>query len=79
MKIYKVTCKQCDWQGMSDDLLTAINPFDPEDIITGCPDCKCIDDARIACDEPDCWRDASCWTPTTDGYRQTCSKHRPTP
>jgi hypothetical protein len=62
---------------MSDDLLTAINPFDPEDIIRSCPLCKSIDAARVACDEPDCWRDASCGTPVPNGYRQTCGKHRP--
>ena len=32
--------------------------------------------ARL-CDEPGCYDEISCGTPTPDGYRSTCSKHAP--
>ena len=33
--------------------------------------------AMDLCDEPDCYADASCGTPTKDGYRRTCFEHKP--
>ena len=29
------------------------------------------------CDEPDCYSEISCGTPTENGYRNTCGKHHP--
>lgn len=29
------------------------------------------------CDEPGCYDEITCGTPTPDGYRSTCSKHAP--
>lgn len=29
------------------------------------------------CDEPGCYDAVSCGTPTSNGYRNTCSKHKP--
>ncbi|MBI3936719.1 MAG: hypothetical protein HY323_07055 [Betaproteobacteria bacterium] len=29
------------------------------------------------CDEPNCHREVTCGTPTAQGYRHTCGKHRP--
>ena len=71
----KCICQSCDWQGLVSDLLVAKSPFDPEETINGCPKCKAIDDAFIACDEPGCWREATCGWPSETGYRQTCGEH----
>lgn len=71
----KCLCKSCDWQGLVSELLTAQNPFDPGETISGCPKCKAIDDAIVACDEPGCWREATCGWPSESGYRWTCGKH----
>jgi hypothetical protein len=29
------------------------------------------------CDEPDCYNEITCGTPTETGYRNTCGKHKP--
>lgn len=74
MSVEKSVCS-CGWRGKSADALTAPNPFDQEDIITGCPKCKEIGSLAIACDEPDCWATATCGWPSDSGYRTTCGKH----
>lgn len=73
----KVTCTECDFQGTDEMLLVASNPFDKDQEISGCPKCKSIETILVACDEPGCWKVASCGTPTEDGYRTTCGKHKP--
>lgn len=73
----KCACEQCDWRGYLRDLLHAKNPFDHEDDIIGCPKCKAVDSVRTVCDEPFCWREASCGAPVPDGYRRTCGEHMP--
>jgi len=76
---FKVKCDECDWQGMNEEILTAQNPFDVEDNISiyGCPQCKSSIKLVSVCDEPYCWEYSSCGTPTADGYRRTCGKHKP--
>ena len=61
----------------TDELLEAENPFDPSDIVFGCPACKSVDCFDFCCDEPGCWEPIICGINTDDGYRQTCSKHLP--
>lgn len=73
----KVKCQECDWVGFVAEVLTAPNPFNAEDSVNGCPQCKSVDSITYACDEPDCWREVSCGTPTPEGYRSTCGEHRP--
>lgn len=68
-------CGSCNWRGMSSELLTAANPFDPTELIEGCPACFAIDEAVVACDEPECWRHATCGFPIDGGYLQTCYDH----
>lgn len=76
--IYKVTCDECNWHGYSNELLEAKNPFDKDEVITACPECRSLDDSvYAACDEPGCFGHVTCGTPTDKGYRQTCSKHKP--
>jgi len=75
----KVICNsnRCHWQGDESSILHAPNPFDPNYTVNGCPSCFSINTIIYACDEPDCWQEATCGTPTEDGYRQTCGKHIP--
>ena len=73
----KFICTQCDFICDESELLQAANPFKSDDTVYGCPRCFGIDAAVAACDAPDCTRQASCGTPTPDGYRHTCSEHRP--
>lgn len=35
------------------------------------------DDMPAICDEPGCLEFVSCGTPTANGYRSTCTRHRP--
>lgn len=72
----KLTC-ECGWHGTNGQVLKAPHPFDPTDDVWGCPQCRQIGTFSLACDEPDCWFDVSCGTPTASGYRKTCSQHRP--
>ena len=77
--IYRIRCCECKWTGISDDALIAQNPFseDPSDTISGCPQCKAIDQMERLCDEPGCFEPITMGTPTVDGYRETCRKHAP--
>jgi hypothetical protein len=77
MKVMKVVCRECGWHGLNTDALVAQNPFDTNDTIQGCPSCSSAECLRMACDEPNCLQPVSCGTPTKDGYRHTCSAHRP--
>ena len=69
--------RRCGWTGTSDDVLKAANPFDPDDVIWGCPKCKEVNGLYLACDEPGCWELVSVGTPTPSGYRSTCHDHIP--
>lgn len=74
----KVSCP-CGWRGLFSEMLKAKNPFDDRDEVYACPDCKTLESTAItACDEPGCWSESTCGTPTKNGYRSTCRKHRPT-
>lgn len=66
-------CTECDWRGYK--LLVAPNPFDTEQSICGCPNCKDVGQFVSACMVDDCKQDASCGTPTPDGYKWLCSTH----
>jgi len=75
----KVVCHEfrCKWHGETDEMLSAKNPFRDGDMIYACPKCKEINSVVTACDETDCWKEATAGTPTDNGYRQTCSEHIP--
>jgi rubredoxin len=71
----KWVCRTCDWQGEESQLLTAPNPFDQAETVSGCPRCKSIDSFREACDRLECWSEATIGTPTERGYERLCSQH----
>ena len=60
-------------------MLLARHPFDliSEATVTGCPECFDVDSFVYVCDEDNCDRPVSCGTPTSLGYRSTCSEHAP--
>ena len=75
----KVICEECSWHGLATELLSAPNPFDPTEAVSGCPKCMSINTAAEACDEDGCWAESCCGTPTPGGYRRTCGRHMPRP
>ena len=67
---------RCGWHGDSATVLRAPDPFNEGCELLACP--KCHDQTiRTCCDEPDCWEPDTCGTPTPDGYRRTCWRHKP--
>lgn len=74
----KVICetRRCGWHGLEHEALVAKSPFSDDDLVA-CPECKEVGTLVVACDEPGCWKEASCGTPIPGGYRRTCFDHRP--
>lgn len=70
-------CTDCGHKIADFELLTAPNPFNPEETICGCPKCRCAGAFPGACDEPECKNVSGMGTPTPNGYRRTCYKHKP--
>ena len=73
----KFRCKDCDHVCTDAEILTAPNPFYPDERVCGCPKCLAVNQLVGACDEPGCDAFSSCGGPTPDGYRLTCGKHAP--
>ena len=72
----KVRCENCGWHGTLDQALHEKSPFS-EEMLDGCPKCKTADTLRLVCDAFGCAALSTCGTPTANGYRFTCGKHRP--
>ena len=70
-------CRECDWIGTDTDVLRGANPFNDSESVYGCPNCLSVDSMQPVCDHQDCWKLATCGTPTKDGYRSTCGEHKP--
>jgi rubredoxin len=68
-------CTNCRWHGEEKKLLHADSPFNPQDELVACPQCKSVYDLVNMCDEPNCTDEATCGFPTPTGYRRTCGKH----
>ena len=75
MKDRKVICEECEWVGMSSEVLIAKHPFEHGEQVQGCPICKCVESLLVACDEPGCMKRSKCGFPTPSGYRHTCYDH----
>lgn len=74
----KIACEDCGWHGISAQTLSAPNPFEPEYLIYGCPECKSIETFYVACQHDGCWDKASSGTPLKDGsYVWACHRHVP--
>jgi len=74
----KMICdnRKCKWVGKESELLTAPDPFQPNERLFACPKCK-GQTINLVCDDEDSKQHATCGTPTPNGYRQTCYKHKP--
>jgi len=68
-------CTECHIVTEEQALLQAPSPFDAEDILTACPQCKNVGDFTEICDEPGCSKAATCGFPAEAGYRRTCGPH----
>lgn len=68
---------ECGAYVRQSQLLQAENPFDSEQRLEFCPECRDVvgDPLRLICDEYGCTETASCGWPSPDGYRNTCGKH----
>ena len=71
----RLRCRECDRIFSESEILVAVNPFDCDQAINGCPMCKSVDCFELICDEPNCTRTAGCGFPTDNGYRHTCYEH----
>lgn len=68
-------CTSCQAISTEKEVLSAINPFDSTDYVTGCPKCMSVDNFENVCDEPGCDRTGNCGWPSDAGYRRTCGEH----
>jgi len=75
----KVKCKTCNWQGVDDEIDIVEDPkHDSDTVWQICPECRDAEQFNICCDEPNCWKVATCGSPTLSNvYRHTCDKHIP--
>lgn len=69
-------CLECDVVSAEDEVLTAVSPFDADDIIWGCPECKAVNRFEMLCRRIDCSEEATVGRLCSDGaYRFTCAWH----
>lgn len=74
----RIRCPNCSWTGTPDGLLKAPSPFDPEDLLTACPNCKTVEDTDHLCDIEGCRELSGMGVPMKDGsYTWRCHNHRP--
>lgn len=71
----RYACTECDWRGPKDAILKAPNPFAQQEILWGCPNCHSVQDMREICMQEGCENEATCGTPTPDGYKRLCGEH----
>jgi len=69
-----LVCRECGWIGKYSEILKAPNPFEDGELMA-CPQCKHVEDLRILCEAADCNQEATCGTPTDDGYIRCCIRH----
>ena len=71
----KLKCDSCNTILTSNQILTAANPFNPEETLQCCPNCETIDRIFATCDVPKCDEIATCGYPSKNGYHITCGYH----
>jgi hypothetical protein len=76
-KIFR--CDVCDEDVKQKDILRAPNPFDADDIVSGCPHCKSVygeGSFTEICEVEGCGKPATCGKPLRNGgYLRGCFKH----
>lgn len=68
-------CGECYCIAADGELLTAPNPFDTEQEITGCHKCAAVNSFTMLCDVDGCEGEVTCGWPNDGGYRRTCFRH----
>ncbi len=68
-------CYECGHICKESEVLTGPSPFDSDDVLIGCPECKSIDSFRSLCDEKGCLAESTSGLPTNDGYKRLCGYH----
>jgi len=73
----RTQCKNCDWLGLDKDLLVAANPFNSEDLISGCPGCKQVAPGfeRLCCVQGCKKLICNGFVTKAHGYLFTCHEH----
>jgi hypothetical protein len=77
MSAKKWSCDECGSITEESELLSAPNPFKPDEPVLGCPVCKEIGQFTEVCDFEGCQKEATAGTPTADGYVRRCWAHSP--
>lgn len=67
---------RCRWCGPENEAIRAPDPFNEGDTLIACPKCR-EQTLHTCCDDPECKMEATCGTPTQEGYRWTCGQHVP--
>lgn len=68
-------CSECDLIYWEEQLLKAFSPFDKNDVLIGCPNCKSVDSFTQVCDALSCRKEATCGISTKEKYRRVCGDH----
>ena len=68
-------CVECNEIIQDADVLHAPNPFNAEERLVGCPQCKAAESLLRACDRPGCTEGFTCAWADGDEYRVTCYQH----
>jgi hypothetical protein len=69
-------CLMCNARTPESRVLRSVSPFDPTDMICGCPNCNGVNTLERGCDAEECKERSSCGAPHGDaGYKSTCYKH----
>ena len=71
----KVLCEDCEWCGDIKEMLSAVNPFNEDALVQGCPNCKEVIIPYSACSIDGCSERACNDKPTNDGYMMFCYRH----
>lgn len=73
----RIGCHECRSICTKEELLSAPNPFEENEIIHACPKCKAVEAYFLLCEVEGCPNSASSGYPVEGGYLQVCYDHRP--
>jgi hypothetical protein len=71
----KLKCRLCDKLFLDSEFLSAPSPFDPEDTLYACPQCKQVTEGfDHLCDVEGCKKLAGCGFPLPEKYQKIFNK-----
>jgi Fe-S-cluster-containing hydrogenase component 2 len=73
----RIGCHECRHVCTTEELLTAVNPFDDREVIHACPHCKSVEAHYNLCEVDGCPNKESMGIPIEGGYMQVCFDHQP--